>query len=163
LLADRVQTMGCAGNAIRKASLFVAALLQGIVAGVILWLIASRLYTVHYTAQGGAAETATCLLDRNTEKNDNFCVIGFVAVGVTFAMMLALSIVQVCCLLTYLFALDTLHADRSLASAPATLYSGMQRRFVHLLIFAIFTFADCCFEWLGTGLAIYIQFLARPR
>jgi hypothetical protein len=89
--------MGCTGQSLRKIASLVMAVLQVVVAAVIVYLIADRLYSVNYTtAASGTQESATCLLDRDTQKKDNFCVIGFGAVGITFAVMLALTVVQVC-------------------------------------------------------------------
>jgi hypothetical protein len=74
---------------------FILVVLQVVAAAVILWLIADKLYKYDVNVSTQSVHTASCALDKNGAKSDSLCVIGFAAVGITAAVLVATSLILV--------------------------------------------------------------------
>lgn len=93
---------------LRKIVTIVATILVAVIGVFIIRIVNSELSDVEYSPQnipdiadgdfGDLIQEKACLLDANRDDDeDSLCVLAYVGVGVTFAVMFTLSILLVCC------------------------------------------------------------------
>lgn len=98
--------MGC-GSALRKVVTIVATILVAVIGVVIVRTVNSDLSDVEYSPEnvtdaadgdfGSVLQEKACLLDANRDDGeDSLCVLAYVGVALTFAIMFTISVLLVC-------------------------------------------------------------------
>lgn len=105
-----------ASTVFRKIVTFVATILVAVIGFFIIRIVNSELSDVEYSPEnlpdvadgdfGNLVQEKACLLDANRDDDeDSLCLLAYVGVGITFAVMFTLSILLVCTALTALSSL----------------------------------------------------------
>jgi hypothetical protein len=89
--------MGLRNKAFRKFVTWIATIAQVVFAISIVYVVQRKLHNVEFTARDQTVQEESCLLNKNPDE-DNLCILAYVGVFLTFAMMIAASILLVRCL-----------------------------------------------------------------